>query len=171
MTKVVHILSLFSDLTTMGEPEMYHYFEGHHKEDINSAVRFISIRDRMAPHRPDEFDNYQDGYNGNNYNNTFVVRDKLNYADGFYEPWLSQGWNRSSDISRDSGDANAFPFDVNSYRGRPDAQVFKESRPFHSQDPEFEKKIALNEFIEMLLTKDEEKEAKEETEKKAKWID
>jgi len=153
IVKLAQLVAAMGDMRDLPIEELYHYFHGHHKADINNAVELIQTQDKMMSPR--------EGNLEERYNNKWVVRDTENYMDGFGRPWLSQGYNQSTDLKREQ------VLDYNTPVGlhRPDADTYIESYPEHPHNEKWEEKLKQNSYLRMLFTKEERAEAKRNMEK------
>jgi hypothetical protein len=140
------------DPSSFYEEELYHYMLGHHKEDVEEALKYLSLRDQMIPRST----MVEQGYNTKT-----IIKDKNPYLDGYQRPWLSQGYMRNLRASYDEPQDTRLQAKMNdvtnSYYGRPGYAAYVEDEPLYQENGDMTEeryeKLMGNEYLRMLLNK------------------
>ena len=156
VVKLAGVLSAISDWNpdTWPPHELYHYFEGHHKEDVQRAVNFIDRCSKMQPNAPEGDMEYENSVNSEFYNNKYIARDTINHMDMMSLPNMANGWTRTEDLQ---GGFMGSPinYKYTEWYGtvndrNPDA--FEDVRPWTHEDKErFYNKLTQNEYFRMII--------------------
>jgi hypothetical protein len=140
--KLARFLADISDWNEASWPpeELFHYFEGHHKPDIDKATDFLVKYLKMN----DKEDR----------NSTQIINDTLNYTNPS-KPGMADGFSETSNNEWNEGPMNIH-YDFASYANRPDSTIFLENRPW-GNDPEMIERLRKNEYFNMILNRKEQK--------------